>query len=231
METYRLAASRRTAAGKRARSLHAEGHIPAVLYGHGVASLNLAVEANEFQKIFRQASSSSLVDLTIGDQAPVKVLIQAVQRHPTRNNVTHVDFYQVRMTEKLEAEIELKLVGESSAVKEQGGILIRTLDKVRVECLPSDLVPSIDVDVSKLKTFDDHIKISDLVVPPGITILDGADEIIAGVTPPRSEAEIEALSGAVTEDVSAVGTVETKKPEEAEGEGAEATPDATAEKK
>jgi large subunit ribosomal protein L25 len=218
MQTFSLQASTRSATGKRAHTVTRHRRIPAVLYGHGVKNQNLELDPIAFQKIFRDAGSSSLVDLQIGEGSAVKVLIHAIQRHPTRTNVTHVDFYQVKMTETLQTEIELELTGEAPAVKEQGGILIRALDKVKVECLPVDLVSSIAVDISNLKTFDDHIRVADLKLPKGITVLDNPEEMVVTVQAPRSEEEIAALSGEVTEDVTAVGTVEKPKAEAEEGE-------------
>lgn len=221
MDSIVLNAVPRTAAGKANKKLRLTNTVPAVVYGHGVTNQSVAVNAIDFQKTYRQAGSSSLVDLVIGGGAPVKVLIHAVQQHPTKTTPIHIDFYQVKMTEKLTTDIDLRFVGESTAVKESGGILIRTLDKVKVECLPGDLVPSIDVDLSALKTFEDRIHVRDIIAPKGITILDGADEVVASVTPPRSEEELASLSAKVEEDVAAVEKVEVKKKEEADEETAE----------
>lgn len=223
MDTIILNAAHRTIEGKATKKLRLADTVPAVMYGHGVKSQSLAVAAIEFQKVYRQAGSSSLVDLVVDGGAPLKVLIHAVQQHPTKTTPIHVDFYQVKMTEKLETDIDLRFIGESPAVKESGGILIRTLDNVKVQCLPGDLVPAIDVDLAVLKTFDDRIHVRDIVVPSGITILDGGDEVVASVTPPRSEEELASLSATVEEDVTAVEKVETKKIED-EAETAETEP-------
>lgn len=220
MSTLLLKAQLRAELGKvvdRVRKLQA---IPAVVYGHGVASRALTIDAGLFDATLKKAGSTSLVDLTVGEEKPVKVLIHSVQRHPTTSRVIHADLYQVRMTEKLEADIELRFVGESPAVKEQGGIFLRTLDNVKVSCLPTDLVPSIDVDISILKSFEDRIHISDLKVPAGITILNKGEEVVASVTAPRSEAELASLSEKVEENVEAVEV--EKKTKEVE-EGAEET--------
>ena len=230
MQTFSLQASTRSATGKRAHTIIRNRRIPAVLYGHGIKNQNLELDPVAFQKLLRDAGTSSLVDLQVGDGAAVKVLIHDVQRHPTKSDVIHVDFYQVKMTEKLQTEIELEVAGESPAVKEQGGILVRALDKLKVECLPADLVPSITVDISALKTFEDRIRVSDLNIPKGITILDHQDEIVATVTPPRSEEEIAALSSEVTEDVTAVAAVEKEKPAD-EAEGGEEAPEKKTDKK
>lgn len=224
MDTIVLRADRRTVEGKATKKLRTASGIPAVVYGHGVASQSVLVDAIDFQKTYRTAGSSSLIDLVVDGGKPVKVLIHSVQQHPTKTSPIHVDFYQVRMTEKLQTDIELNFVGESAAVKESGGILIRTLDRVKVECLPGDLVPSIDIDLSVLKTFEDRIHVKDIVAPKGITILDGGDEVVASVTPPRSEEELASLSEKVEVDVSAVEKVEGKKKDEDESETAEAEP-------
>ncbi len=216
MERYTLTAERRTDLGKQTSKLRRTDQVPAVVYGHGVANQNLVVKQAELARVLRQAGSTSLVDLSVSGHAPVTVLIHDVQRHPTSSAIVHVDFYQVKMTEKLQAEIELNFIGESPAVKEQGGIFVRALDKIKVECLPADLVPNIAVDISGLKTFEDRIHVSDIQAPKGITILDRFEEVVASVTPPRSEEEIAALSEKVEEDVSAVGTVEKAKPAEDE---------------
>ncbi|MBI5467169.1 MAG: 50S ribosomal protein L25 [Candidatus Kerfeldbacteria bacterium] len=226
MDVLTLPAQPRAELGKTVDHLRRQHRIPAVVYGHGVPSQTISVDERVFQKIYRQAGSSSLVDLVIGEQGPTKVLIQSLQRHPTTHGVTHIDFYQVKMTEKIETEIELHFVGESAAVKESGGIFIRTIDKVKVECLPGDLVPSIDVDVSVLKTFEDRIHISDIVAPKGITIMEKSEDVVASVTPPRSEEEIAALSEKVEENVEAV-EVEKKEKAVEEPTEEETKPSAT----
>ncbi len=220
MTSLTLTAQARTVLGKTVDGLRRQRIVPAVIYGHNVPSRTVSIEAGAFDAMFKQAGSTSLVDVAVDGSAPVKALIHAIQRHPTTDRVIHVDLYQVKMSEKLEADIELNFIGESPAVKEQGGILIRTLDKVKVSCLPTDLVHSIDVDISVLKTFDKRIHVSDLVVSPGLTILDKGDEVVASVMPPRSEAELASLSEKVEAvDVSAVEKVEKKvKAEDEEGE-------------
>lgn len=226
MESIVLAAERRSTVGRPVVQIRRLKNIPAVLYGHGITNANVTLNGVAFLKVYRQAGSSSLVDLVVDGGQPTKVLIHEIQRHPTTGDVIHVDLYQVRMTEKLETEIDLEFVGESPAVREQGGILVRPLDKVHVRCLPADLVPSLSVDISKLDSFDAKIHVSDLVVPPGLEILDKPEEMIANVTPPRSEEELKALDEQTVESdaVAAVGDVEKeKKPDEEAVDEAPAT--------
>ena len=157
--------------------------------------------------------------------APTKVIIQDIQRHPLSNAIIHADLHQVKMTEKLRAEIMLHFVGESVAVKELGGVLVKNLDHIKVETLPADLVSEIAVEISSLKTFDDVIHVKDLAVPKGITVLDKEDEVVVLVTPPRSEEELAALEKETVDEKAAVESIEGVKeePKEAaegtEGEG------------
>lgn len=220
-----IKAQARTVQGKQTKHLRAVGELPAVLYGHGVSSRPLVVTGGDFQRVYRQAGESTLVNLVVDSAAPVKVIIQDVQRHPITGRPLHVDFHQVRMTEKLHTDIPLTFRGEAPAVKELGGVLVKNLDHVKVEALPGDLVHEITVDVSALKTFDDQIHAGDLKVPAGIIVLDTADEVVALVAPPRSEQELAELEQAVVDEKTAVEQVEGVKKEEpvpaAEGEAAE----------
>jgi len=128
----------------------------------------------------------------------------------------------VKMTEKLRTEITLRFIGESAAVKELGGVLVKNLDHIKVETLPVDLVPEIPVDIARLKTFDDLIHVKDLAVPKGITVLDKEDEVVALVTPPRSEEELAALEKEAVDEKAAVESIEGVKEEKGADEAGEA---------
>ncbi|MBI4458058.1 50S ribosomal protein L25 [Candidatus Uhrbacteria bacterium] len=204
MEAIKLEAKKRSVVGKQVKQLRSKGKIPAVVYGHDVASRSLEIEAAPFEKTFTKAGWSSLLDLAIDGAAPVKVLIQDIARHPLTDAVTHVDLREVKMTEKLTAEVLFRFLGEAPAVKEIGGIFVRAMDKVKVRCLPQYLVHEIDVDISKLKNFEDHVLIKDLAIPEGLELLAKPDEIVAGISKPISEEELKALDTAVVADVSTV---------------------------
>ena len=213
MTDYKFKAAKRD---KKASELRQSGMIPAVIYGKKFENTTLQVDLKEFSLLYREAGSSNLVDLSFGDKS-VKSLIHDVQRHPMTNTIIHVDFLKIDMKEKLKTEIPFEFVGETSLVIDQEGSLITSKDTVEVECLPTDLVDHIDVDISVLTEFDMNIKVSDLRVPEGIEILDDPEEVIAIVQPPRSEEELEALDEDVVEDVDAV-EVEQAGEEAAEGE-------------
>ena len=128
----------------------------------------------------------------MGAGASVKVLIQDVAKHYLTLKPIHVDFYQVSMTEKLTADIPLKFIGEASAVKELGAVLVKNLQEVKVECLPGDLVHEIEIDLAALKAFGDAIAVKHIVPPPGVTILNKSEEILILAQAPRAEEEVAA---------------------------------------
>jgi|RhisoiCoNPM_1038542.scaffolds.fasta_scaffold02807_2 large subunit ribosomal protein L25 len=215
MEAIKLALKKRDTTVT-PKKLRLKSIIPAVIYGHGTENKNVQVDYNSFHKAFKAAGESTLLDLEIEGDGTVKALVKDWQVEPLSNRYTHVDFYQVNLKEKLKTEVALNFIGESPAVKEQGGSIIKTLDSVLVECLPMDLVHSIDVDVSVLKNFDDMIAVKDLAVPPGIEILENADEVIVKVEAPMTEDQLKAMENAAPVDVTAVKTeAEVKAAEEA----------------
>ena len=221
MEELSLKASVREEAGKQNSKLRNNDLIPAVIYGRGIANKQLKVDHNQFLKIYNEAKESSLIDLSIDDAKAVKVLIQDVQRDEVTDKLIHIDFYQVKMDEKINAEINLKFVGVSQAVKELSGTLVKNKDRVEIKCFPNDLVKQIEVDISSLQTFDDFIHAKDLNIPEKLELLIDPKEVIAKVIPPRSEEELKALEEDVKEDVDQVEALEKDEEKEGEEEAAE----------
>ena len=176
--------------------------IPGVVYGKGVENNNLKIKKVDFEKAFSKAGESNLISLDFGS-GPVKVLVKDIQREVLKNTFTHVDFYQVNMKEKITAEIPFHFIGEAKAIKELGGVLIKDMSHLEVECLPGDLVDHIDVDISGLNTFEDGIRINDLILPSGISAVSHTNEMITAVREPKVEVEPEPV---VVEEVPATGT-------------------------
>lgn len=190
MEAYHLKANTRKITKKKVDQLRKKGIIPGIVYGHRAAPQIIELNRLNFEKIYQETGSSNLVDLVIDSKKPVKVLVQDVQLHPLTNDYTHVDFHQVRMTEKITTNVELEFIGESPAVKELGGVLVKSLSEIEIECLPGDLISEIKVDISKLKTFDDIIYVKELPVPANIKVLNDPGEAVTLVSEPRKEEEI-----------------------------------------
>lgn len=210
-ETLSLKASTRKEKRKQVAKLRKQGKIPAVLYGHKVNPESLTVDYSVFEKLFKQAGESTLVDLIVDEKKPVKVLIQDYQLDPITNQISHIDFYQIKMDEKLHAVVELKFINEAPAVKESNGILVTNTDSLEIECLPQDLVHEIEIDLSCLEKFDDAIHVKDIKMPEGITVLNVPDDVVILVQAPRTEKELEELEEKPVEEI----------PEGAEEEGEE----------
>ncbi len=166
------------------------GFVPGIIYGHNIKNLPIEVPLKDFQRIYRQVGESTLLILRIDKEAPRQVLIHKIQFHPVTDAIEHVDFYQVRSNEKVTIEIEFRFVGVSPAVHEKGGILVTPLNKLKIECLPADLVHELEIDLSNLKEIRDMIRVKDLEIPPKIRVLNNPDEVVAIIEAPRVEEEI-----------------------------------------
>ena len=191
-------------AGKKLQTLRNSGSIPASLFGRGIAPTNIALESREFTRAFKAAGENTIIVLSVEGQKPVNVLVKETQMHPLTNRYTHADFFQVRMDEVIEATVPLEFVGESAAITAGGGVLIKALDEVDVTALPANLPHTLKIDLSSLKTFDDVIKVGDIVLPTGVTIGNDVETVIALVEAPRTEADIAALDTKVDADVTKV---------------------------
>ncbi len=213
----KLNVTARTETGKALEALRQNDLIPAVVYGHDVDPVSLSVNYLDFSRAFKTAGESTLIELSLDGKKPVNVLIQDVATHPLTGRFMHVDFYQVNMKEEIETDVPLEFVGESAAVKALSGVLVRSLEEVKIKCLPSNLPHALEVDLAKLATFDDAIKVGDIVLPQGVELLDDAETIVATVAAPRTEAEMEALNEKVEMDVTKVEGVVKETPA-AEGE-------------
>jgi large subunit ribosomal protein L25 len=220
MQHARIEAQTRDTHGRKTNILRSEGKVPAVMYGFETEPKNIVLDRNAFMKVYAQSGESTVVDLEI-DGAKHPVLIAEIQRDPLTDFITHADFRRVDPKRKIEAKIPLKLVGVPAAVKELGGTLLQTLEEIEVMSLPDALVHEIEVDATKLVTFDDVIRVKDIVVPEGIEVKSDLEQAVASVQPPRSEEEMAALDAAVDADVSKVEVLTEKKDEPA-AEGAEA---------
>jgi len=201
---------------KKLNAFRKKGIIPAVVYGNKVKPRNLWVNYLDFKRVFEKAGENTVIELEIDEKEKVNTLIHDIQHDPLSNIFSHVDFFQIRMDEKIESNIPLEFLGESPAVKELGGILVKSLDEIKVSCLPGDLPSKIEVNISKIKTFEDHIKVKDLEISDKVKVLDEEDMVVALVTPPRTEEEMASLEEKVEEDVTKVEGVVKENPSEGE---------------
>ena len=194
-----LKASLRQPLGKRSRRMLREGKVPAIVYGHNTQATPITLERLEFQKVFARSGRTHLVDLVL-DGRTEKVLVREIQTHPRRLGPIHVDFYQVNLQEKIEVEVPVHLVGESAPVKQGDGDILQPMHSVRVECLPSDIPEAFEVDLTPLDEIDAELRVSDLRVPAGVTVLDEPEELVVKIVHKRElkvEEEVPAAEAAV----------------------------------
>ncbi len=232
MTKINLKSKIREEVGKNLDSFRKQGLIPAVVYGHKIKPKNLWINHLDFERVFDKAGESTVIELEVGEKEKVNALIHDIQNDPLTEKFTHIDFFQIRMDEEIETEVPVEFFGESPAIKELGGILVKNIDAIAIKCLPGNLPHEFKVNISKLKTFDDHFKISDLEIPEKVEILAEMDTVIALVAPPRSEAEMASLEEKVEEDVTKVeGVVKETPAEEGEEDNKEAKKETKKEEK
>jgi large subunit ribosomal protein L25 len=163
MEKHELKATLRLQTGRKVKNLRRQGIIPANVFGKNIKSLNIQVDAKEFQKLFALIGESTLSYLNIQSEKSARpVFVGDVIKHPVSGNLLHVAFHQVDLKEKVTAHVPIKLVGESVAEKEKIGILVQQVDELEIEALPTDMPESIQVDVAGLSEVGAHILVKDL---------------------------------------------------------------------
>jgi len=188
MEEIQLKANKRKILGKKVKQLRRRGLIPTILYGHGIDPLPLEVEERALRRTLAQAGGSRLIALRVGRaRKPRMILAREIQQDPITRALLHADFYEVRMEEKVTTEVPLVFVGESPIVERGEGILFHGLESVEIECLPGDLIQSIEVDLTGLEEIDQALHVRDLKVGPNIEIVTDLEELIVKVLPPEEE--------------------------------------------
>ena len=183
MEELTLTAENRTVLGKRNRFLRRQGVTPAHIFGHGIESLALQCDTSELKQIIAHAGETRLIKLQIkGDKESKNVFIKEVQRDPFGKELFHVDFYQVKMSEKMEVEVPIVLVGESPAMKGKGRMISHGITELSIECLPDKVPPQIEVDISILEEIEQAIHVKDIVLEPDITVNADPEQLVVKIT-------------------------------------------------
>jgi large subunit ribosomal protein L25 len=213
-----LAAEHRELTGKKVARLRHAGRLPAVVYGHGITSDSISIDAHDFEQLRRRSGPNALVDLSVDGEKARPVLVSAVQIHPVHRRTLHVDLFVVSMTEELTVDVPLVATGDAPAVISLGGTLLHPSESVRVRALPDHLPQVIEYSVESLIDFDTTVHVRDLVVPADVTLLTDGDEIIAKVQAPRVEEVVEAPTPEIGE-----GAEEAEEGAAAEGAGAAET--------
>lgn len=182
-----LRVSPRQVLGKRVKQLRRQGLTPANIYGRGVESLAVQVATEELRHVLRTAGRNEIVYLRVDGEKPRPTFIRQIQRHPLTDEILHVDFYQISLTEKVRLDVPLTLVGDAPAVSTYRGTLLHSLNSVTVEGLPGDIPSHIEVDVSGLTELEQAIHVGELSIPPGVTVLTDPELVVAKVAAPAVE--------------------------------------------
>ena len=201
MEDLTLPATIRSVLGKKTRFLRRQGITPAHLFGHGLKSQALQCDTAELQRIIGQGGMTRLTRLEIeGDKQPRAVFIREIQRDELTGQLLHVDFYQVKKTEKIRVDVPIVLVGEAPAMKEKGRSLTRGVTSLSIECLPDKLPPQIGVDLSHLEEVEQPIHVRDVVLSPDITVITDPEQLVVKVSEVRVAVEEVAEEVVVAEE-------------------------------
>jgi large subunit ribosomal protein L25 len=183
-ERPRLEAVTRTITGKGVARLRRQGLLPAVVYGHGVPSEPVTVNAHAFDLLHRHVGTSTLVNLTVDGKRARAVLVQGVQINVITRKPQHVDLFAVHMGEELVADIPLIGDGNAPAV-DMGGTLVLPMTSLKVRALPADLPDAIHFDLSGLTALGASLTVGELVLPDGVVAQADPSEIVVRVTARR----------------------------------------------
>jgi large subunit ribosomal protein L25 len=218
-QSTKLSISARDVSNSRAtRRLRRSGQVPGVLYGGGADAVPFAVDERELRHAL--AAQGAVVELQLDGETTSAVLKDA-QRHPVRGETLHVDFLRVRLDVAIHAVVALELRGgEDAPGAKEGGVLEHVTREINIEALPTDIPERLELDVSDMQ-INDTVLLSAVTAPSGVTILDDLEEtVVATLTPPRLQAELDALEeGAIEEETGVVGEGEAAPEGAAEGEG------------
>jgi large subunit ribosomal protein L25 len=168
----------------------AADQIAAVVYGPKFAATPISVNKKEFEKTFKTAGESTIIELQ-GLESPVEVLVKDVVFSPIKGGIVHVDFYVLEKGKEMATHVPLHFIGEAPATK-LGGVVNKVLHEVHIICKPADLPAHIDIDLGTLVTLEDTIHVSDIVCPKGVKITDETTGMVALVEVIKEEVVEEA---------------------------------------
>ena len=189
MESETLALSQRSVLGKKVKRLRRQDITPAHMYGSGIEAQALQGDGAALRRLLPRVGTNIPVSVQVeGSDAENICFVREVQRHPVTEDVLHIDFIRVDVTQTISAEVPITLTGVAPATQ-QGGTLLQPLTTLLVEALPMNIPASIEADVSGLDDFEKSIVVSDIAVAANVTVLTDSDEFVARVSPPRVEVD------------------------------------------
>lgn len=198
-----LQVQKRETLGKAVKILRRQGLVPGNLYGNGKASQPIQMNAHELTRFVATHGPATLIDLHLdGNKRGETVMVQQIQREPVSHAIQHVDFLQIQMSKPIRLHIPIRIEGEAPAVTRENGVLLHILESVEVEALPAKLPEALTIDVSDMEELKSIRHVSDLEIPPDVTVLTPVEEVIIKIEAPRTlevPEEVPAAPAAVAE--------------------------------
>ena len=188
MEKIVIEAQVRNQTGKKVKFLRREGLIPAVIYGREIETLPISLKNRETTLLFKKISGSTILTINV-DGKEHATLVREVQRDYIKNELLHIDFQAVSLKEKLRTHVSLTLVGKAPVLENFDALIVSGIDQIEVECLPQDLVDTIEVDVSSLAEIGSAIYVKDLPKLANVEILTDLEELVAVANAIKEEVE------------------------------------------
>jgi large subunit ribosomal protein L25 len=183
MDKIELKVDNREILGKKVKYLRRRGITPVHVFGHGIESLALQCDTKELERVLSQAGQTRLINLKLAKEEMARtVMVREFDRDWRRGELVHVDFYQVKMEEKIRLEIPVVLVGEAPALKSKTNMLEHALGTLTVECLPAKIPNSLEVDISSLTEPDQAIRVKDVLLDKDIAVLNNPDLVVVKIS-------------------------------------------------
>lgn len=193
MERIKLNVTKRSELGSSAmRRLRLNGIIPGIVYGKGEDSIPVKISISDIHSVKGgYLAENVLLDLTVkenGGNLNKTVIIKEIQKDAIRGDWLHIDFNEISLKEKLKTKVAVEITGTAVGVA-QGGILEQIMHELEIECLPTDIPPHIDIDVTNLN-IGQTIYVKDITVPQKVTVLSDSEQPVVSVAVPRAEEEV-----------------------------------------
>jgi large subunit ribosomal protein L25 len=216
MDKIELKVTDREILGKKVKHLRRQGITPVHLFGHGIESLALQCDTGELERVLGQAGQTRLISLKVGgEKKPRTAVVREFDRDWRRGKLIHVDFYQVKMEEKIKLEVPVVLVGEAPALKSKTNMLEHGLETLTVECLPAKIPTSLEVDISSLTEPDQAIRVKDVTLEEDIAVLNNPDLVVVKISLRPVEKVEEKVVEKVEEEVVEAAEEAVEAPKEA----------------
>jgi len=162
--------------------LKRRGFTPGIIYGKGMDNQAICIDSRQLSRVFQEHGSRGLFSLQVEDGNPIMAVVRETQRNPLSGNIIHVDFWKVKMDEKINSTVGISIIGEEEVLK-KGFVLQLGAKEIEISSLPADIPESVFCDVAALE-IGDKITVGELVLPLGVELLSDPDSIVVTVLAP-----------------------------------------------